>query len=68
MVRKLPRGFSIQEQLLRRIGERFPGGLVSKAHRLLYHSTLGSRPIKKKKKTGPTRADLLLGAYRPNVF
>ena len=29
---------------------RFRGGLVSKAHRLLYHSTLGLRVIKKKKK------------------
>jgi len=26
------------------------GGLVLKAHRLLYHSTLGSRVIKKKKR------------------
>jgi len=30
--------------------KRFRGGLVCKAHRLLYHSTLGSRVIKKKKK------------------
>jgi hypothetical protein len=30
--------------------EQFRGGLVSRAHRLLYHSTLGSRVIKKKKK------------------
>ena len=30
--------------------ERFRGGLVFKAHRLLYHSTPGSRVIKKKKK------------------
>ena len=30
--------------------ERFRGGLVSKAHRLLYHSTLGSRVINKKKR------------------
>jgi len=30
---------------------RFRGGLVFKAHRLLYHSTLGLRVIKKKKKT-----------------
>jgi len=30
--------------------ERFRGGLVFKAHRLLYHSTLGSRVLKKKKK------------------
>ena len=38
------------EQLLSRNLERFRGELVSKAHRLLYHSTLGSRVIKKKKK------------------
>ena len=30
--------------------ERFRGGLVSKAHGFWYHSTLGSRVIKKKKK------------------
>ena len=30
--------------------KRFRGGLVCKAHKLLYHSTLGSRVIKKKKK------------------
>ena len=36
---------------LQRIGvKRFRGGLVFKAHRLLYHSTLGLRVIKKKKK------------------
>jgi len=29
---------------------RFRGGLVFKAHRLVYHSTLGVRVIKKKKK------------------
>ena len=29
--------------------KRFPGGLVFKAHRLLYHFTLGLRVIKKKK-------------------
>jgi len=28
--------------------KRFRGGLVFKAHRLLYHSTLGVRVIKKK--------------------
>jgi len=32
--------------------KRFRGGLVFKAHRLLYHSTLGFRVIKKKKKFG----------------
>ena len=35
--------FSIQEQLLDNIGKQFRGGLVSKAHILLYHSTLGVR-------------------------
>jgi len=33
--------------------QRFRGGLVFKARRLLYHSTLGWRVIKKKKKKGP---------------
>jgi len=37
-------------QLLRRNVKRFRGGLVFKAHRLVYHSTLGWRAIKKKKK------------------
>ena len=31
--------------------KRFRGGLVFKAHKLSHHSTLGSRVIKKKKKT-----------------
>jgi len=30
--------------------KRFRGGLVFKAHRLVYHSTLSSRVIKKEKK------------------
>ena len=34
-----------------RLGRAFRGGLVFKAHRLLYHSTLGVRVMKKKKKT-----------------
>jgi len=38
--------------------KRFRGGLVFKAHRLLYHSTLGSTVIKKKKNT-PARVILL---------
>jgi hypothetical protein len=42
--------FSIQEQLLRRIVNRFRGGLVFKAHRLLYHSSLGSSVTKKRQK------------------
>jgi len=33
--------------------QRFRGGLVFKAQRRLYHSTLGLRVIKKKKKTTP---------------
>jgi len=38
-----------QTELLRRNVKRFRGGVVSKAHRLLYHSTLGLSVIKKKK-------------------
>ena len=40
----------IQEQLLYGNVQRFRGGLLFKAHGLLYHSTLGLRVIKKKKK------------------
>ena len=40
--------FSIYEQLLDRNVQRFRVGLVFKAHRLLYHSTLGLGVIKKK--------------------
>jgi len=43
-------GLLIQEQLLRRNVKRFQGGLVFKTHRLLYHSTLGSRVITKKRR------------------
>jgi len=35
------------EKLLHRSMQRFRGGLVFKAHRLLYHSTLGLRIIQK---------------------
>jgi len=34
--------------------KRFRGGLVFKAHRLLYHPTLGLRVMKKKKKKKKT--------------
>ena len=36
---------------------RFRGGLVFKAHSLVYHSTLGFRVMKKKKKVGGCFAD-----------
>ena len=48
------RQFSLDEQLLRRNVERFRGGLVFKAHGLLYHSTLGLRVIKKKRSSETT--------------
>ena len=44
--------------LLHRNVQRFRGGLVFKAHRLLYHSTLSLRVIKKKKKTATCAAFL----------
>ena len=40
--------FSIQEQLLRRNVQRFRGGLVFSAHRLLYRSNQGLRVIKRR--------------------
>jgi len=40
--------FSIQEQLFRRHVRWFRGGRVFKAHRPMYHSTLGAREIKKR--------------------
>ena len=39
----------VKNNLLRRNVKRFRGGLVSKAHRLECHSTLGLRVVKKKK-------------------
>jgi len=36
--------------------QRFRDGLVFKAHRLLYHSTLGVRVIKKKKEAPRERS------------
>ena len=40
---------AIEEQLLYRNVQRFRGGLLSKAHRLVYHPTLGVKVIMKKK-------------------
>jgi len=37
--------------------QRFRGGLVFKAHRLVHHSTLGLR-VTKKKKNEPSKVDL----------
>jgi hypothetical protein len=42
--------WGLECQLLRRNVKRFRGGIVFKAHRLRYHSTLGSRVLKKKRK------------------
>ena len=54
-------GYTVEVLGLCRTVERFRGGLVLKAHRLVYHSTLGSRVIKKKKEveggTWPPRKD-----------
>jgi hypothetical protein len=48
--------FSIQEHLLRKIVKRF----VFKAHRLLYHSTPGSRVIKKRSRCTATEAKMIM--------
>ena len=46
---------------------RFRGGLVFKAHRLLHHSTLGLRVIKKKKKKVAGLAIQLAARNQPSV-
>ena len=45
--------------------QRFRGGLVFKAHGLLYHSTPGLRVTKKKKKVGVSGPQILLDHLRP---
>jgi hypothetical protein len=45
------------ERLLNRNVEQFRGGLVFKAHRLVYYSTLGSRVEKKKEDPKPQTRD-----------
>ena len=46
-----PSRFHSKSKVFRRNVRRFRGGLVFKAHRLWHHSTLGSRVIKKRKRT-----------------
>ena len=53
-IRELSAEGCVDESALGRNVKWFRGGLVFKAHRLLYHSTLGSRVIKKKKQYPPT--------------
>ena len=54
----------VVEQLLHRNAKRFRGGLLFKAHRWLYHSTLGSRVIKKGRSSGArARAHPLAGWF-----
>jgi len=47
------------EQLMHRNVQRFRGGLVFKAHRLWYHSTLGVRVTKKKQEVCGTSSSAL---------
>ena len=47
----------VEEQLLSRNVQRFRGVLVFEAHRLVYHSILGVRVIKKKKPLGRSAAE-----------
>jgi hypothetical protein len=46
---------SIKQELLNRNVQWFRGGLVFKAHELLYHSTVGPRVMKKKNTAGQRR-------------
>ena len=51
---------SREGQLLDRNVQRFRGGLVFMAHRLLYHSTLGLRVIKRNLQPGEVHLSLSL--------
>ena len=53
-------GGSVEEQMLSRNVERFRGGLVFKAHRLFYLSTLGSRVTKKRDNEGDLEEEVAL--------
>ena len=53
---------AIQAQLLHRNEKRFRGGLVFKAHRWLYHSTLGSEEEKVQQGAWPLHSEALTGA------
>ena len=48
--------------------KRFQGGIVFQAHRLVYHSTLGLRVIKKKKRTCSNSTRLPLYGLEPYSF
>ena len=52
----------------RRNVQRFQGGLVFKAHRLLYHSTLGLSVIKKKRRSGVCSVGPGLSGLRVEVL
>ena len=55
---------TLEKGSLSRNVQRFRGGLVVKAHRLLYHhSTLGLREIKKKKKGVTTSCHRFIQGY-----
>ena len=56
-------GVRVQERLLHRNVQWFRGGLVFKAHRIVYNSSRGSRVIKKKKVLG-TASARSVGAVR----
>ena len=54
---------------IRRSVKRFPRGLIFKAHRLLYHSTLGLREVKKVEIQGPgLKASISPPSYHANPY
>ena len=58
--------FSIQEQLLGKNVKRFRGGLVFKAHRLLYHSALGLRVTAGRERMGERDREELMAMTDPS--
>ena len=55
---------AVKRNLINRIVQRFRGGLVFKADRLYYHSTLGSTVIKKKRRIEVSAGDVGLACFR----
>ena len=61
--RERERGAPCSEKLLRRNVKRFRGGLVFRAHRRVYHSTLGLRVIKKRRRVDHARAQKVVHRF-----
>ena len=63
-----PNSARSRNQHVRKIVKRFQGGLVFKTHRRLYHSTVGSRVTKKKRKRNRQYLGATCGQFSSYLF